>query len=45
MIYSLLKYTTCGTLQTVFLIGTAAAIWLGIGAAMPIDKALTLGLF
>ena len=30
---------------TVFLIGTAAAIWLGIGAAMPIDKALTLGLF
>ena len=30
---------------TVFLLGTVAAIWLGIGAAMPIDKALTLGLF
>ncbi len=30
---------------TVFLFGTVVAIWLGIGAAMPIDKALTLGLF
>ena len=30
---------------TVFLFGTVAAIWLGIGAALPIDKALTLGLF
>ena len=31
--------------MTVFLIGTVTAIWLGIGAAMPIDKAITLGLF
>jgi cytochrome b6-f complex subunit 4 len=30
---------------TVFLIGTAAAVWLGIGATLPIDQALTLGLF
>jgi len=30
---------------TVFLFGTVTAIWLGIGAALPIDKALTLGLF
>ena len=30
---------------TVFLFGTLTAIWLGIGAAMPIDKALTLGIF
>ena len=30
---------------TVFLIGTVVAIWLGIGAALPIDQALTLGLF
>nr|YP_009862995.1 cytochrome b/f complex subunit IV [Anthoceros punctatus]YP_009863085.1 cytochrome b/f complex subunit IV [Anthoceros agrestis]QKD76450.1 cytochrome b/f complex subunit IV [Anthoceros punctatus]QKD76540.1 cytochrome b/f complex subunit IV [Anthoceros agrestis] len=29
---------------TIFLIGTAVAIWLGIGAALPIDKSLTLGL-
>jgi len=29
----------------VFLFGTFAAVWLGIGAAMPIDKALTLGVF
>jgi len=29
----------------VFIIGTFAAIWLGIGATMPIDKAITLGLF
>jgi len=28
-----------------FLFGTAFAIWLGIGAIMPIDKSLTLGLF
>jgi len=31
--------------MTVFLFGTFYAIWMGIGAAMPIDKALTLGLF
>ena len=31
--------------STVFLIGTVAAIWLGIGAALPIDISLTLGLF
>nr|KJB21347.1 hypothetical protein B456_004G150600 [Gossypium raimondii] len=30
---------------TVFLIGTAVALWLGIGVALPIDKSLTLGLF
>ena len=30
---------------TVFLIGTAVSLWLGIGAALPIDKSLTLGLF
>ena len=29
----------------VFLFGTAFAIYLGIGAALPIDKSLTLGLF
>merc|ERR1719163_638203 len=29
----------------VFFIGTIYAIWMGIGAAMPIDKAVTLGLF
>jgi len=29
----------------VFLIGTFTAIWFGIGATMPIDKALTLGFF
>lgn len=29
----------------VFLIGTVAAIWLGIGATMPLSNALTLGLF
>jgi cytochrome b6/f complex subunit IV len=29
----------------VFIIGTIFAIWQGIGAAMPIDKAVTLGLF
>lgn len=29
----------------VFLFGTAVTLWLGIGAAMPIDKSLTLGLF
>lgn len=28
-----------------FLFGTAVTLWLGIGAAMPIDKSLTLGLF
>lgn len=30
---------------TVFLFGTVVAIWLGIGATLPIDQALTLGLF
>ncbi|KAK8370045.1 hypothetical protein V6Z11_A01G150700 [Gossypium hirsutum] len=30
---------------TVFLIGTAVALWLGIGATLPINKSLTLGLF
>jgi cytochrome b6-f complex subunit 4 len=30
---------------TFFLIGTFAAIWLGIGATLPIDISLTLGLF
>ena len=31
--------------MAVFLFGTFAAIWLGFGATMPIDKAITLGLF
>ncbi|MDJ0901211.1 MAG: cytochrome b6-f complex subunit IV [Xenococcus sp. MO_188.B8] len=31
--------------STVFLFGTLVTIWLGIGATMPIDKSLTLGLF
>ena len=31
--------------MTVFMFGTLVAIWLGIGAALPIDKSLTLGLF
>nr|YP_010199074.1 cytochrome b6/f complex subunit 4 [Hydropuntia urvillei]UAD88523.1 cytochrome b6/f complex subunit 4 [Hydropuntia urvillei] len=30
---------------TVFLIGTVVAVWLGIGATMPLSKAITLGLF
>jgi cytochrome b6-f complex subunit 4 len=30
---------------TIFLFGTLATIWLGIGATFPIDKSLTLGLF
>jgi len=30
---------------TVFLFGTLVTLWLGIGAALPIDKSLTLGLF
>ncbi|XP_057866359.1 small ribosomal subunit protein uS4c-like [Cryptomeria japonica] len=30
---------------TVFLFGTAVALWLGIGATLPIDESLTLGLF
>lgn len=30
---------------TIFLVGTVVAIWLGIGATMPISKALTLGFF
>ena len=31
--------------MTVFFIGTLFAFWLGVGATMPIDKAITLGLF
>jgi cytochrome b6-f complex subunit 4 len=31
--------------MTVFAVGTFVAIWLGVGATMPIDKAITLGLF
>lgn len=31
--------------MTVFFIGTFVAIWLGFGATMPIDKAITLGVF
>ena len=31
--------------MTVFIIGFVVAIWLGIGATLPIDKAITLGLF
>jgi cytochrome b6/f complex subunit IV len=30
---------------TVFLFGTLVTIWLGIGATMPLSKALTLGVF
>ncbi|CCH66312.1 Cytochrome b6-f complex subunit IV (PetD) [Richelia intracellularis HH01] len=30
---------------TVFLFGTLVTIWLGIGAVLPLDKSLTLGLF
>ncbi len=30
---------------TVFMVGTIVTLWLGIGATMPIDKSLTLGLF
>jgi len=29
----------------VFFVGTVYAIWMGIGATMPIDKAISLGLF
>jgi cytochrome b6-f complex subunit 4 len=28
-----------------FLVGTVAAVWLGIGATFPIDISLTFGLF
>ena len=31
--------------SSVFLLGTFVSIWLGIGACLPIDKAVTLGLF
>ena len=31
--------------MTVFFVGTEFAVWFGFGAAMPIDKAVTLGLF
>lgn len=30
---------------TVFLIGTVITVWLGIGATMPLSKAITLGIF
>lgn len=30
---------------SIFLVGTAISIWLGIGATMPLPKALTLGIF
>jgi cytochrome b6-f complex subunit 4 len=30
---------------TVFMIGTLVTLWLGIGAAFPIDKSFTFGLF
>ena len=30
---------------TVFIIGTVVTVWLGIGATMPLSKAITLGLF
>lgn len=30
---------------SVFLFGTVVTLWLGIGATLPIDKSLTLGLF
>nr|YP_010904357.1 cytochrome b6/f complex subunit 4 [Catenella fusiformis]WCH57608.1 cytochrome b6/f complex subunit 4 [Catenella fusiformis] len=30
---------------TVFLVGTFISIWLGIGATMPLQKAITLGIF
>jgi cytochrome b6-f complex subunit 4 len=35
----------CPVVTTVFLIGNAVALWLGIGATLPIDKSLTLGRF
>jgi cytochrome b6-f complex subunit 4 len=31
--------------MTVFFVGTVFAVWFGFGAAIPIDKAVTLGLF
>ncbi len=31
--------------MVIFLAGTFLSVWLGFGAAMPIDKAITLGLF
>jgi cytochrome b6-f complex subunit 4 len=31
--------------MAIFLFSVVLAIWLGIGACMPINKALTLGLF
>lgn len=33
------------TASLVFIIGTIVSVWLGIGACLPIDKAITLGLF
>ena len=35
----------CPVATTVFLISTAVALWLGIGATLPIDKSLSLGIF
>jgi len=35
----------CPIASIVFLVGTFVAIWLGFGATMPIDKAITLGFF
>jgi cytochrome b6-f complex subunit 4 len=31
--------------SVLFILGTIVSIWLGIGACLPIDKAITLGLF
>lgn len=31
--------------MTFFLLGTVASIWLGFGATLPIEKAITLGIF
>jgi cytochrome b6-f complex subunit 4 len=31
--------------MAVFFVGTIFAFWMGIGATLPIDKAITLGLF
>jgi cytochrome b6-f complex subunit 4 len=31
--------------STVFIVGTVVAVWLGIGACLPISDAITLGLF
>jgi cytochrome b6-f complex subunit 4 len=31
--------------MSIFIIGTLVALWLGIGATLPIETSLTLGLF